>query len=135
TVGETYVMRGILMDKATGEPLLVDGKEVVALTTFTPEESSGSVEVTFTFDSTALAGKTLVVFESLEYEGATIAEHRDLSDKGQTVVVEKPGGGSPQTGRDGLPIWMLILSIAALAGCVTLILYIRKKNKQDHVNK
>ena len=45
--GETYTISGILMDKATGEPLLVDGAEVTAEVEFTPEEPSGTVELTY----------------------------------------------------------------------------------------
>ena len=30
TIGEKYTLKGALMDKATGKPLLIDGKEVTA---------------------------------------------------------------------------------------------------------
>ena len=36
--GKAYTIRGILMDKATGKAFLVDGKELTAEVTFTPEE-------------------------------------------------------------------------------------------------
>jgi len=121
TVGETYVMNGTLMDKVTGEPLLIGGKEVTALTTFTPEAASGSVEVTFTFETTALAGKTLVVFESLVCQGVEIAAHNDLNDKGQTVTVDSPTpGGSPKTGDGSNPgLWTALAGIAVIGlGCL-----------------
>ena len=60
--GEEYVMTGTLMDKETGKPVEIDKKEVTAETTFTPKESSGTVDVIFSFDGTSLAGKTVVVF-------------------------------------------------------------------------
>lgn len=45
--GEEYVMTGTLMDKETGKPVEIDKKEVTAETTFTPKESSGTVDVIF----------------------------------------------------------------------------------------
>lgn len=84
--GEEYTVKGILMDKASGNALLVDGKEVTSEKTFTPEEADGMVEIRFTFDSTALNGKTVVVFETLYYEGAEVAVHADINDENQAVV-------------------------------------------------
>ena len=63
--GETYTVSGILMDKATGEPLLVDGAEVTAEVEFTPESTDGTVELTYALDASTLAGATIVVFETL----------------------------------------------------------------------
>lgn len=83
--GEEYVMTGTLMDKETGKPVEIDKKEVTAETTFTPKESSGTVDVIFSFDGTSLAGKTVVVFESATYDGKEFATHADLEDKGQTI--------------------------------------------------
>lgn len=37
TDGREYTVKGKLMDKETGEPLLVDGQEVTAEKTFVPE--------------------------------------------------------------------------------------------------
>ena len=42
--GETYTVSGILMDKATGGPLLVDEAEVTAEVEFTSESADGTVE-------------------------------------------------------------------------------------------
>ena len=86
-VGWTYTVKGILMDKSTGEPLLVDGKEVTAETGFTAEAENGTVDVEFTFDASGLADQELVVFEELYYKNELIAEHKDIDDKGQTVEV------------------------------------------------
>ena len=83
--GEEYVMTGTLMDKESGKPVEIDKKEVTAETTFTPKESSGTVDVIFTFDGTSLAGKTVVVFESATYGGKEFATHADLEDNGQTI--------------------------------------------------
>ena len=57
-----YTATGTLMDAKTGEPVLINDKRVTAKTTFTPETSSGTVDVVFEFDGSSLAGKTTVVF-------------------------------------------------------------------------
>ena len=90
TPGETYSISGILMDKATGEPLLVGGAEVTAEVEFTPEESAGTVELTYTLDASALAGTTIVVFETLYSDGVEIAAHADINDENQTVEITEP---------------------------------------------
>lgn len=40
TVGKEYTVKGILMDKATGKPFLVNGKEVTSEITFTAEKKT-----------------------------------------------------------------------------------------------
>lgn len=86
--GNAYKVKGTLMDKATGEPLLVDGEEVVSEKEFSPIAPFGTVKVEFTFDVSALQGKEIVAFESLEHESKEIAAHADIYDEGQTVEVE-----------------------------------------------
>lgn len=88
-IGREYTVKGVLMDKATGKAVLVDGKEVTSETTFTAEEQNGSVDVIFTFDASALEGTTTVVFETLYTEGKEVAVHADLRDAGQTVYLPK----------------------------------------------
>ncbi|TLC99179.1 putative outer membrane protein [Robinsoniella peoriensis] len=90
SVGLKYILKGILMDQATGKALLVNGKEVTAETSFIPEKASGTAEVKFTFDSSLLKGKSVVVFESLYQDGKEIAVHTDIADKGQTVTFIEP---------------------------------------------
>ena len=90
TPGETYTISGILMDKATGEPLLVDGAEVIAEVEFTPEAADGTVELTYTLDASTLAGTTIVVFETLYSDGVEIAAHADINDEKQTVEITEP---------------------------------------------
>ena len=87
--GKEYTVHGILMDKKTGESILIDGKEITASTTFTAENEEGSVDVIFTFDASILAPKTVVAFEYLEYEGIEIAVHEDIDDEDQTVYIPK----------------------------------------------
>ena len=87
--GKEYTLTGTLMDKATGGPLMVEGKPVTASKTFTPEQADGCENVDFTIDGSMLVGKTTVVFERLERDGQTIAVHTDINDEDQTVLFEK----------------------------------------------
>ena len=96
-VGETYKISGVLMDKSTGEPLLVNEQQVAAELEFTPTNSEGTVELTYTFDGSALAGKSVVVFEDLYQEENVVASHSDINDEGQTVNFGKPTIGTTAT--------------------------------------
>ena len=95
--GKEYRATGVLMDKETGEKLLVDGKEITAETVFVPETKNGSVDVTFIFDATGLHGKEIVVFEDLYRENMLLATHADINDEGQTVKIKNPEIGTKAT--------------------------------------
>ncbi len=97
TVGKEYTVTGTLMNKETGEAVLVNGEPVTASTTFTAETADGTVDVTFTFDGSALAGQTTVVFEDLYQNGVQVATHSDLEDEDQTIRFP----GVKTTARDG----------------------------------
>ena len=88
------------MDQETGEPLLVDGKPITAEQTFTPKEAEGSVDLSFTFDASALAGKTVVAFESVSYEGKEIAVHADIDSPEQSIYFPE-NGTTAKDGKDG----------------------------------
>lgn len=92
--GKEYRATGVLMDKKTGEKLLVDGKEITAETVFVPETKNGSVDVTFIFDATGLHGKEIVVFEDLYRENIKVAAHADITDDDQTIKVKTPEIGT-----------------------------------------
>ena len=103
TLEKTYTVSGVLMDKGTGEALLVDGAEVTAETEFVAEESNGTVELTYTLDASALAGTTIVVFETLYSNGVEIASHADINDEAQTITINPKGGLLIQkTSEDGV---------------------------------
>ena len=98
----TYTISGVLMDKATGEPLLLDGAIVTAEVEFTPESADGTVELTYTLDASALTGTTIVVFETLYSDGVEIAAHTDINDEAQTITINPKGGLLIQkTSEDG----------------------------------
>ena len=89
--GKEYTVKGILMDKATGEPFLQNGEQITSEVTFVPEAPSGSVEVLFTFDAKLIKTDTnIVVFESLYRDSKELTVHADIEDEGQSVKVYVP---------------------------------------------
>lgn len=93
-----YTVSGVLMDKATGKELLIDGEPVTAEAVFTPEKSDGTVDVEFVFDARELLTATeTVVFETLYRDGIELAVHADIEDEGQTVTIEPLHGAVTTT--------------------------------------
>ena len=93
--GKEYVLKGVLMDKSSGKSLVIDGEEIQAETTFTPDAPNGEVTVEFTFDSKFIKADTdIVVFESLYKDGKELAVHADIEDEGQTVKIKAPEIGT-----------------------------------------
>lgn len=88
--GNTYELKGKLMDKATNKPLLIDGEEVTDSKRFTPTTSEGSETIEFKVNAKDLQGKTVVVFENLYKNDTEIAIHADIEDEGQTVEFTEP---------------------------------------------
>lgn len=135
TVGKEYVIKGILMDKSTGKPFKVNGKEITSEVKFIPEKSNGTVTVTFTFDSGEIKKETdIVVFESLYRDGVKIATHADIKDEGQTITVEMPKVKTPKTGDDKNYGTWIGLGAIALGGVLSMvILKIRTKKNEDDI--
>ena len=80
TPGKEYKLTGVLMNKATNDKLLIDGKEITAEATFTPKATTGEVEMTFTFDARELTAETEVVaFETLYRDDLEFATHADIT--------------------------------------------------------
>ena len=84
-----YVVTGKLIDKATGKPVISDGKEVISETEFTPAASEGNVNIRFTFDASILEDATLVVFEDVTYNNKSVIIHHDINDTEQTIYIPK----------------------------------------------
>lgn len=119
--GTEYVMTGVVVDKADGSQLHVDGRPVVAEKSFVPDSPSGSVQLEFPFDSTGLeAGTELVVYEFLTKGGEDIAEHADPNDVAQTVVVGAlpAGKGYYKTGAKEPDASPAMVATGAVAGAV-----------------
>lgn len=131
--GKAYTVKGVLMDKATGKAFLIDGKELTAEVTFTPEESCGEVTVRFTFDGSKITKQTdLVVFETLYRDGTELATHADIEDGGQTVTLVPPKPDIPQTGdNSNLGFWIGLGSVALGGVIACIIMYCKRKKDED----
>ena len=108
TPGKTYKVSGTLYEKVTAKDgkvskkqlLDADGNPVTAETEFVPEDTYGTVDVTFTFDGSLLKDNTPVVaFESLSYKDKEIASHSDIEDEDQTVTMHTSEIGTTATDK------------------------------------
>lgn len=131
-----YVIKGTLMDKSTGKPFMVKGKEVTSTVKFVPDKTDGKVEVTFTFDGSAIKKDTeLVVFETLSRDGVELTAHDDIDDKGQTVTIKPYIPHNPKT-RDDRNINRILgiagASLVGIAGCVYFFIKKKKKGGTDN---
>lgn len=134
TAGKEYTIKGVLMDKSTGKPFLVDGKEVNSEVTFTPETADGEVIVSFTFDGSVITKETeIVVFETLYREGTEIAVHADIDDTDQTVTIHpQPEPEKPQTGDNSNLGFYIGLGSVAVGGLIAfLIIKFKRKDEDD----
>ena len=126
-----YVIKGTLMDKSTGKPFKVKGKEITSTVKFVPDKADGKVEVTFTFDGSAIKKDTeLVVFETLYRDGVELTAHADIDDKGQTVTIKVPELENPKTGDErniNRILGIAGASLIGIAGCVYF--FIKRKKK------
>lgn len=77
--GLTYNVKGTLVDAETGDRIADSS------TTITPSGEKGTANVTFTFDSGNLAGRTVVAYAELEYESNSIAVHEDMEDTDEMI--------------------------------------------------
>lgn len=124
--GKEYVIKGVLMDKETGKPLIAGDSEVRAEKRFTPNSPAGSVSIEFAFDAAALGGKTVVAFEDLYKDGKLVATHSDIDDAAQTVEIVtplantgtpapgNPAGTYAKTGFDVLPLIAIGVALVAV---------------------
>jgi uncharacterized surface anchored protein len=132
-----YVIKGTLMDKSTGKPFKVKGKEITSTVKFVPDRTDGKVEVTFTFDGSAIKKDTeLVVFETLYRDGIELTAHADIDDKGQTVTIKVPELENPKTGDErniNKILGIAGASLVGIAGCVYF--FIKRKKKGDTDNE
>lgn len=105
----TYIMKGVLMNKETGEPLVNAKGETYEVFSepFSPESNSGTIDVEFVVNAgdlvkdgvktSELEGLTVVAFETLYQaesvdevgEGKIIATHEDIDDEEQDIRFPK----------------------------------------------
>ena len=149
--GETYVLKGILMNKEDGKELLdKNGKKITAKTTFTPEKDTGMIEMTFELDAQELDGKSVVAFEKLYDENEhLIAKEEDIDNKDQAVTYKKtkmpkkitsvkttPTSSSirkaPKTGVENHTfLWLLTIGSLGTAVAAGVVIYKRKKEYEE----
>ena len=118
--GKEYTIKGVVMDKSTGNGLLVNSAPVESSVTFTPTEACGDTEMYFEFNTTNLGGAHLVVFEDLYYNGELIIEHHDINDDDESFEIDpnapdtgyaaRVSGGTTETTHSGL----LVISAIAI---------------------
>ena len=92
TKGTKYQLKGWQMLKEENAELIIDGKRVENDYTFVADDEEMKVEISYTFNASALGGKNLVTFEELydlsnPDEPVKVAEHKDIEDDGQTVLI------------------------------------------------
>ena len=92
TKGTKYQLKGWQMLKEENTELIIDGKRVENDYTFVADDEAMKVEISYTFNASALGGKNLVTFEELydlsnPKEPVKVAEHKDINDDGQTVFI------------------------------------------------
>ncbi len=132
--GRKYTIKGILIDRTTGAALLINGKEITAEITFTPEKAEGEVIVRYTFDGKGINRKTdIVVFEALYCDGEELAVHADIEDAEQTVTLTVPPAPyipAPKTGDNSKLGFWIGLAAVALGGVISAGI-IRIKSRKD----
>lgn len=135
-LGRKYTIKGILIDRITGAALLINGKEITAEITFTPEKAEGEVIVRYTFDGKGINRKTdIVVFETLYCDGEELAVHADIEDAEQTVTLTVPPAPyipAPKTGDNSKLGFWIGLAAVALGGVISAgIIRIKSRNDDD----
>ena len=80
-VGNKYTVKGVLMDKSTGEELKVNDESITAEETFIADAAEMTITLTYTLDAKTLAGTTTVVFETLYTEGKEVGRHHEIDDE------------------------------------------------------
>lgn len=131
--GKEYIIKGVLMNKATNKPFTVNGKEITSEVSFAPEKPNGEVKVSFTFDAGGITENTeIVVFETLYLDGTELAAHADIEDEGQTVTITVPVPETPDTGDNrNYGVWIGLAAIALGAAVSAVIIRIRIKKQED----
>ena len=138
--GLEYTVKGIVMDKSTGNGLLVDSQLVEQSVTFTPTEVCGEFPMYYTFNTKGLAGAQLVIFESLYYNDELLIEHKDIENElesfeiditpPETGFITKNASGSQETSHQEL----LIIAIIAIAP-VGVYVFNRRQARKHFLNR
>lgn len=124
--GKEYTIRGELIAKESGKPLVQDGKNVEGLAKFTAKSTKGTANVVFTLDTTRLDNKEIVAYETVYNErDEKVVNHSDINNEEQTVKIITP----PKTGEISSANKLLFIIFGM--GCLELILIITIKNRTN----
>lgn len=124
--GKEYTIRGELIAKESGKPLVQDGKNVEGLAKFTAKSTKGTANVVFTLDTTRLDNKEIVAYETVYNErDEKVVDHSDINNEEQTVKIITP----PKTGEISSANKLLFIIFGM--GCLELILIITIKNRTN----
>lgn len=128
-----YVIKGTLMDKSTGKPFKIKGKEIASTVKFVPDKTDSKVEVTFTFDGSTIKKDTkLVVFETLSRDGVELTAHADIDDKGQTVTIKPYIPHNPKTDDErNIGTWIGLGGVGLGAAVAILVLKLKMRKDED----
>ena len=117
----------------TGETVVdADGKELVQELEFTPESADGAVYVTFEFNASLLAGKSITAFEEIYVNDQLVMSECDLDNEDQTITYRTPPAPPkithpPKTGDQAMLLLPIIFGVIAAAGIVIMVCKRKKK--------
>lgn len=111
--GQRYTIKGELINAMTKEPVISeDGSAVSVQKEFECILENGSIDVSYSINSSGLSGMDIVVYETLYMNGEKIAEHKNIEDEGQTIhfpgiktaVREKDSGSGVTGARENITL-------------------------------
>lgn len=117
-VGREYKLKGVLMNKGTGDEYLdSDGNRITAEKTFIAKNANTFVDMEFAIDTSKIKrGTSLVAFEYLYRNDNLIAIHTDINDKSQGItfanISTKAGGKNKSHEIDGTKSTIVIDEVA-----------------------
>ena len=129
-VGETYIVRGKLMSKETGQEILINGKAITAETTFVAQNTNGEVTLEFVIPKESFTGNAVVFEELYLAAGETetlVGEHKDINDTQQTVNIST----LPATGDTNITPFAIIGSTAVLLALIGIFVLIKRKKMNN----
>mgnify|MGYP002510231645 CR=1 FL=1 len=116
--GEHYIIKGTLIDKATGKPFLDNGCEVTAELPFAAEGENCMEAIEFDIGHAVPDGTDLVIFERVyDAKGDLVARHEDMDSQGQSVSyrdpspLEKAGETFDKTGWRLVRYWWVLAAL------------------------
>lgn len=133
-----FTIKGVVMNKNTKEPVMVDGKRIEQTITLTPESTCGTTEMIYSLNTKDLGGTDLVIFEELYYGDELILSHSDFDNASQTVSVAPPPpdtGAITKTTNGGILSNNAMIIVFAIGGSLGLYASARAFSRKRFLNK